>query len=133
MCFAVTGIYLFAGTLSGVVWKRPLSDMITSIEEDLTEVPEDFNLAQNYPNPFNPSTKIKYTIPSVSIGGVGGAKVQLKVHDLLGNEVATLVNDYQPAGSYEIEFNASGMGSGIYFYKLQSGSFVETKKMVLLK
>ncbi len=90
-----------------------------------------FSLDQNYPNPFNPSTKIKYTIPSA---GTSVMKfVQLKVYDVLGNEVAVLVNKEQAAGNYEIEFDASNLSSGIYFYKLTSGSFVETKKMLLMK
>jgi hypothetical protein len=88
--------------------------------------PEEFSLEQNYPNPFNPSTSIQYRVSSTS-------NVSLKVYDVLGNEVATLVNEEKPAGSYEVKFDASGLSSGIYFYKLQSGSFVETKKMLLLK
>jgi hypothetical protein len=96
-------------------------------------VPTKFELSQNYPNPFNLSTKIKYTIPNVSLSAVEGSRVQLKVYDVLGNEVANLVNDYKPAGSYEVEFDASKLSSGIYFYKLQAGSFTATKKMILLK
>ncbi|HLG32648.1 MAG TPA: T9SS type A sorting domain-containing protein [Ignavibacteriaceae bacterium] len=90
-----------------------------------------FNLSQNYPNPFNPVTKIKYSIPSV---GTSLMKfVQLKVYDILGNEVATLVNEAKPPGVYEVEFNATAFPSGIYFYRLIAGSFVETKKMILLR
>jgi hypothetical protein len=85
-----------------------------------------FSLEQNYPNPFNPATTVKYQIPESDL-------VNLKVFDVLGNEVATLVNEKQPAGSYEVEFSASELASGIYLYKLVSGSFVETKKMILLK
>jgi len=92
-----------------------------------------FELAQNYPNPFNPSTKIKYLIPNVIQGGGEGSKVQLKVYDVLGNEGVTLVDEFKPAGSYAVEFNASNLSSGVYFYKLQSGNFVETKKMILLR
>jgi enterochelin esterase-like enzyme len=98
--------------------------------------PEGFILYQNYPNPFNPSTRIKFTIPSVEITR-RFVFTTLKVFDLLGNEVATLVNEEKSAGEYEVEFDASSgireLVSGIYFYQLQSGSFVETKKMVLLK
>ena len=90
-----------------------------------------FSLEQNFPNPFNPSTKIKYSIPSV--GTRLALSVQLKVYDVLGNEVAILVNEYKPAGNYEIEFNASKLSSGVYFYQLKAGSFVETKKMLILK
>jgi len=85
-----------------------------------------FNLEQNYPNPFNPSTTINYQIPTLSI-------VSLKVYDVLGNEIVTLVNEEKPAGSYEVEFDAISLPSGVYFYRLQAGSFVETKKMVLMK
>jgi len=83
-------------------------------------------LHQNYPNPFNPSTKISWQSP------VGSHQI-LKIYDMLGKEVATLVDEYLPAGTYETEFSADGLSSGIYFYKLQAGSFVETKKMILLR
>ena len=83
-------------------------------------------LNQNYPNPFNPSTTIKYEIPEISF-------VNIKVYDVLGNEVVTLINEEQTVGSYEVEFNTTELTSGIYFYQLQAGSFVETKKMILLK
>gem|GEM_PF-2659541 len=96
-------------------------------------VPNKFELSQNYPNPFNPSTKIKYTIPNVTLSGVEGSRVQLKVYDILGNEVATLINEEKPAGVYEVEFNASNLSSGVYLYKLTAGSFTETKKMTVLK
>ena len=97
--------------------------------------PGKFVLEQNYPNPFNPSTIIKYTIPSITFSdnAIEGSRVQLKVYDVLGNLVATLVNDEKPAGFYEVEFGASNLSSGIYFYKLTAGSFVETKKMILLR
>ena len=85
-----------------------------------------YELEQNYPNPFNPTTKIKYQIPELSF-------VTLKVYDVLGNEIETIACQEKPAGSYEIEFNADALTSGIYFYRLQAGNFVETKKMVLLK
>jgi hypothetical protein len=86
----------------------------------------EFVLSQNHPNPFNPSTTINYQIPELSF-------VTLKVYDVLGNEVGTLVNEEKPIGNYEVEFDAISLTSGIYFYKLQAGSFVETKKMVLMK
>jgi len=89
-------------------------------------IPERFLIAQNYPNPFNPSTKIKYQIPELSF-------VTLKVFDFLGNEIATLVNEEKPVGSYEVNFSATALPSGVYFYRLQAGSFIETKKMVLMK
>jgi photosystem II stability/assembly factor-like uncharacterized protein len=85
-----------------------------------------FKLEQNYPNPFNPSTKINFTVPSSTF-------VNLTVYDAVGNEVRTMINENKPVGTYTVEFNATGLSSGIYFYKLEAGNFVETKKMVLLK
>ncbi len=94
-----------------------------------------YYLFNNYPNPFNPSTKIKFTIAqSPLLGGYGrGGLVTLKVYDILGNEVATLVNEEKTAGEYEIEFSGSELPSGIYFYTLRAGNFFQTKKMILLK
>ncbi len=106
--------------------------VITDIKNEQPAV-KDFVLQQNYPNPFNPSTTIKYTVPSVALSGVEGSRVQLKVYDILGNEVAALVDEYKPAGNYEVNFDAAGLASGVYFYKLKAGSFVETKKMILLR
>ncbi len=107
---------------------------MTDISDSKNDLPSGFNLSQNYPNPFNPSTKIKYTITSVIASETKQSQfVTLKVYDILSNEVATLVNEEKPVGEYEVEFNATSLPSGIYFYKLQAGSFVETKKMVLLK
>jgi hypothetical protein len=83
-------------------------------------------LDQNYPNPFNPSTTIKYQINELS-------HVLIIVYDVLGNEVATLVNEEKYAGHYKLEFNATGLQSGVYFYKLQAGNFIQTKKMILMK
>jgi len=85
-----------------------------------------YALEHNFPNPFNPSTTIKYQIPKLSF-------VTFNVYDVLGNEIATLVNEAKPAGNYEVEFNSDGLTSGIYFYQLRAGKFVETKKMVLMK
>jgi hypothetical protein len=85
-----------------------------------------YELAQNYPNPFNPTTTIRYQIPTAET-------VSLKVYDVLGKEVATLVNGRQEAGNYAVPFNAAGLSSGMYFYRLQAGSFVETRKMMLVK
>ncbi len=96
-------------------------------------IPEGFVLYQNYPNPFNPSTKIIYTIPSNVILSEAKNLITLKVFDLLGREIATLVNEEKTAGTYEVEFNAEDVTSGIYFYQLVAGSFVETKKMILVK
>jgi len=105
---------------------------ITNVEEEI--VADKFNLFQNYPNPFNPVTKIKFFIPSVIASGAKQSQmIILKVYDILGNEIAILVNEIKPAGSYEVTFYAGNLPSGVYFYKLQAGSFIETRKMVLLK
>jgi hypothetical protein len=93
---------------------------------ELEYSPRNFALYQNYPNPFNPSTKIKYSLAKSS-------NVVLKIFDVLGNEVANLVDEYLPAGSYEVEFGSPSFPSGIYLYKLQADSFVDTKKMILIK
>jgi hypothetical protein len=108
------------------VWRRPLSEMITDVDENNSHLPQDYNLSQNYPNPFNPSTKIKYSIPQLS-------QVQIKVFDLLGNEIETLINKEKPAGTYEITWGAENLASGVYIYQLRAGDFVQTNKMLLLK
>jgi photosystem II stability/assembly factor-like uncharacterized protein len=118
--------YLYAGTTNGFVCSRPIAEMLTDVEDQRNEIPFHFLLEQNYPNPFNPSTKIKYSVPQSS-------NVIIKVFDILGNEIETLVNEEKPVGTYEITWYTATLPSGIYFYKLQAGSFVETKKMILLK
>jgi photosystem II stability/assembly factor-like uncharacterized protein len=95
-------------------------------EEQIDEVPRTYFLSNNFPNPFNPSTKIKYSVPQSS-------NIILKVFDVLGNEIETLVDEEKPAGKYEVEFDASTLTSGVYFYQLDAGDFVQTKKMILLK
>jgi hypothetical protein len=89
-------------------------------------LPTEFSLEQNYPNPFNPSTSIQYEISSRQF-------VSLKVYDVLGNEVATLVNEEKPSGSYEAEFDGTGLPSGVYFYTLKAADFSDTKKLMILK
>jgi hypothetical protein len=98
----------------------------SNIIEVTVNAPTKFSLEQNYPNPFNPTTKISWQ------SSVGSWQT-IKVYDVLGNEVATLVNEQKPAGSYEVEFDGSALPSGAYFYQLKTGSFIETKKMVLLR
>ena len=97
----------------------------TAIKEK-NNVPVSYSLLQNYPNPFNPSTIIKYSVAKTG-------PVTLKVFDILGKEVQTLVNEQQTAGNYSITFNAGNLSSGVYFYRMQSGSFVQTKKLILIK
>ncbi|MEJ2195580.1 MAG: T9SS type A sorting domain-containing protein [Ignavibacteriaceae bacterium] len=132
-----TSNYLVAGTHGRSMYKLNLND-ITSVEQSDDDIAvSDFVLEQNYPNPFNPSTKIKYTIPPqqnpLQGGDYRGGLITLKVYDILGNEIATLVNEEKTAGSYEVSYDANTLSSGIYFYTLNAGSFIETKKMVLLR
>jgi hypothetical protein len=94
-------------------------------------IPENFKLYDNYPNPFNPSTKIRFEIPYVQTRD--RVSVQLIVYDVLGKEIATLVNEEKSQGNYEVEWDANALPSGIYFYQLMADSFVATKKMILLK
>ncbi|MBX2992949.1 MAG: T9SS type A sorting domain-containing protein [Bacteroidetes bacterium] len=96
-------------------------------------IPAEFTLFQNYPNPFNPTTKIEFRIPARPAGGANFGLVTLKVFDLLGREVATLVNEVMQPGSYERVFHAEGLASGVYLCQLKSGSFVQTKKLLLLR
>jgi hypothetical protein len=135
--------YSFKGGLDEIrIYNRPLSaseindiyNQVTQVENNINNLPEEFALSQNYPNPFNPSTRIKYSITQTS-------KVIIRIFDILGNEIETLVNEEKPTGIYEIEWNATDLPSGVYFYNIKAvdpstGSgqvFVETKKMVLLK
>jgi hypothetical protein len=105
-------------------------DVPTSIRnEDSENLPTEFYLSQNYPNPFNPTTKIKFTIPVEN----ENIRSLLKIYDLLGNEVATLVDEQKSPGTYEVEWNAAVYTSGVYFYSLQSGNTKINKKMLLLK
>ncbi|MFZ0452234.1 MAG: T9SS type A sorting domain-containing protein, partial [Ignavibacteriaceae bacterium] len=124
--------YIFAGTGDGV-WRLRYPETTTNINNP-EKVPTGFALEQNYPNPFNPSTTIKYSLPSSSQGERSGVRfVTLKVYNLLGKEVAMLVNEQQAPGNYEVKFNGSNLASGVYIYRLQAGNFVFTKKLMLLK
>jgi parallel beta-helix repeat protein len=102
-----------------------LGSHLVGVSRELNS-PKEFTLHQNYPNPFNPSTKIKYSVPQTS-------QVHIKVFDVLGNEIETLVNEEKPTGSYELKWNASKLSSGIYFYQLKAGEFLQTRKMILMK
>ncbi|MCH7827526.1 MAG: T9SS type A sorting domain-containing protein [Bacteroidetes bacterium] len=104
------------------------TDIVTGIEDNKNRltIPDNFSLSQNYPNPFNPSTRIRYTLSEVSF-------VTLKIYNILGKEVATLVNELKPSGTFEVTFNAHRLASGVYFYSLHAGNFVKTKKLILLK
>jgi hypothetical protein len=102
-------------------------DIVTDLVKQVgVEIPNNHNLAQNYPNPFNPITHIEFQIPDNQF-------VSLKILNLLGQEIATLVNENKPAGKYTVIWNASGFASGVYFYQLQAGGFSETRKLILMK
>jgi len=121
-----TSDYAFVNTFGIGVYRRSLSEITSVIINDQGNLVENFRLEQNYPNPFNPSTKISWQSP------VGGHQ-SLKVYDVLGNEIATLVDEYRDAGIYEVEFNAKNLASGMYLYRIQTGSFAETKKMIIMR
>lgn len=124
----------------GLINLNAALNQVTGIENEVTSLLTNFNLYQNFPNPFNPSTKIRYSVP-INVNGetahpefISRSNVSLKVFDILGNEIATLVNEKQAPGNYEVNFSAKdGQASGIYFYQLQIGSQIETRKMILLQ
>ncbi|MCX7833954.1 MAG: DUF2341 domain-containing protein [Ignavibacteria bacterium] len=117
----------FNGTAVGTVTFDTANNcMQTSIKNIQSEVPTEFYLSQNYPNPFNPNTSIKFSLPK-------DAYVELKIYDIMGREVATLISDPYKAGTYIVDFNAGHLASGIYFYKIVAGGFSDVKKMILLK
>ncbi|MFN3345045.1 MAG: T9SS type A sorting domain-containing protein, partial [Chloroherpetonaceae bacterium] len=111
---------------NGMIVKYSPSTVPTASTGTVLDKPTTFKLSQNYPNPFNPTTTITYQLASSS-------DVKLEVFDVLGRKVATLVNARQNAGEHSVNFNATNLASGVYFYRLQAGSFVETKKMMLVK
>jgi photosystem II stability/assembly factor-like uncharacterized protein len=117
--------FLFIGTAMGG-WRIPVADVVTSVRDVSSPAPTGYALSQNYPNPFNPATTIQFSTAKSSV-------VNLKILDLLGREVARLVNEQRPAGTYSVMWNAGNLPSGVYFYQLRAGSFVETKKLLLLK
>ncbi len=129
------GSYEYSETIE-INWTNGVTDV-----NDNQGLPTEFALSQNYPNPFNPSTKIKYAIPS--FGTQNPVSVKLKIYNVMGQEITTLVNEIKSPGEYEVEFNGKGLSSGmsakggyasgVYFYKIEAGNFVEVKKMILLK
>ena len=126
--------FAMVGTANSGVYRSANSTV--DVEDFYNPMITSFELFQNFPNPFNPSTTIKYSIPQSS-------QVVVKVFDILGNEITILVDENKPAGRYEVEFSAKGgsasggnaysLPSGVYFYRIQAGSFIDTKKMILLK
>lgn len=122
----INGSYIWAlRGFFGNAYRRPVIDLVTDLEEE-NSYEYNFQLEQNYPNPFNPSTIIRYNLPAE-------VNVILKVYDLLGTEVASLVDEEKPAGAYQVELNGINLASGIYLYRLQAGEYVNTRKMILLK
>jgi len=101
------------------------------VEVESNNIPTEFALYQNYPNPFNPTTTIKYSVPKIVNNQ--SSIINLKVYDILGNEIATLVNEQKAPGNYEVQWNASGFASGVYFCRLQSEDFISVKKLLLMK
>ena len=129
----------FAVGNGGIILRTTTGGEPATFVENENQSPYSFELFQNYPNPFNPSTIIKFTIPSVETRHASSLQmVTLKVFDILGNEIATLVNEEKSPGTYEVEFNVAQISrpeisSGVYFYQLQAGQFLEIKKMILIK
>jgi len=116
--------FVFAGTDSGGIFRT--IQPVTAVESQRPSLPTSFVLGQNYPNPFNPSTTIRYGLPSRS-------QVTLAVYNTLGQQVATLVEGEQESGYHEVQFDASGLASGVYMYRLQAGDFVQSLKLTLLR
>jgi photosystem II stability/assembly factor-like uncharacterized protein len=123
---AVNGTYLYTGHRGTSVWRLPLSDIITSVKDVSGESPEKFSLAQNYPNPFNSTTTFEFYLPNSEF-------VILKIYNILGEEVVTLVSKKLAIGKYKYEWDTGSLASGIYFYRIQAGNYVGVKKMVLMK
>lgn len=130
--FEVNGVGVL-GTVGTSYVIDNLSLSTSTSNDDQTIEINNFSLEQNYPNPFNPKTTIKFNIPNVETLRATSLRVSLKIYDLIGNEVATLADEEKSAGEYEVEFNGGNLSSGIYYYTLRAGSFVETKKLMLMK
>lgn len=123
----ISDTLLYAGLYQNGVWVRTLGEITTDISGNPdNSAPDSYSILQNFPNPFNPETNIEYRIPDAEF-------VSLKVYDVLGNEAAVLVNEEKPGGTYTIKFDGSSLSSGVYFYRLKAGSFISTKKMILLR
>ncbi len=112
--------------LDGIRVMTSWAALVTNVEDNSTKLPNEFGLSQNYPNPFNPSTVISWQLAV-------GSMVTLKIYDLLGREVATLIDEFQQAGQYVKTIHGTSLPSGVYFYKIQAGDFTQTKKMILLR
>jgi hypothetical protein len=126
----ITGDGCSASWTAALLTSRPniglTIDAYTGMKNENTGVPKSYSLSQNFPNPFNPVTKINFEIPKQ-------VYVELKIYDILGREIRTLVNEIKTAGSYSVDFNASELASGVYFYKLIANDFSNVKRMMLIK
>lgn len=123
---AISGNYIFAGCLENGIWRRPLNQLVSAVENEPSKLPACFSLDQNYPNPFNPTTTLNYSIPKEG-------SVKLSVYDVTGSKVATVVDEYKPTGNYSVRFNGTNLPSGVYLYRLESGNFTDAKKFILMK
>ncbi len=117
----------------GLSGKSYCDPSTTDVENNNNNIPNSFSLSQNYPNPFNPTTKIKFTIPNIENGYTHPLFVTLKVYDILGNEISTLVNEEKQPGSYQVTLDGDALTSGVYFYRLNAGNFSQTRKFILIK
>ncbi|HSH24028.1 MAG TPA: T9SS type A sorting domain-containing protein, partial [Massilibacterium sp.] len=134
VAFAIAGGYSLEELRTAIQNSREAYGLIpTSVRQINNELSLEFSLSQNYPNPFNPSTTIKFTIPSVVDAKFASTTTKVVVYDILGREIKTLINENLSPGSYEVTFDAYQLSSGVYFYRLSAGNFVETKKMILLR
>ena len=124
--------YLFTCTEFNSVWRIPLQEVI-SVKNISTKTPDNFKLFQNYPNPFNSSSKIKFCIPENGKWKMENNYVTLKIYNILGKEITTLVNEKLQSGTYEVNFDGSNLPSGIYFYRFSAGDYSDTKKVILIK
>jgi hypothetical protein len=122
---AIIGTDIFAATDGAGVWRRPLSELV-GISKEINEWPTEYTLSQNYPNPFNPSTVISYSLPSA-------ANTKLIIYNTLGQTLKVLENEFKNPGNYSVNFDASSLPSGIYFYKLEAGRFTQVKKMIFIR
>jgi hypothetical protein len=125
LSLVVSGSFLYAGTRGTGVWRRPLSEMVTSVKELSTGVPTQFSLSQNYPNPFNPKTSFQLRVASFEL-------VTIEVLDVMGRKVATLLRGVRAPGIYTVSWDAKGLPSGVYFCRMQAGQFSTVRKAILL-
>jgi photosystem II stability/assembly factor-like uncharacterized protein len=133
LSYAPVGRKLRAATHGNGIWESKLLSNPVGISGNETEIPDGYMLEQNYPNPFNSMTTIHYNVPTYHSGEGRNPVVTIKVYNILGKEVKTLVSDVKPAGSYEIRFDAAGLSSGVYFYKMTADDFSDVKKFVFMK